>query len=126
MEEAGSVKLTCITNSFSKQLHHLTRKKIIKKKEAESNQIRLSPGIKRLLFSGSMMLTDLVIGNEGNTVVNSHSTDEEVIPHMARVVVGQVHHQVDVALVNQSIKTQTQCHRQHKELNPNLNHYMLA
>ena len=75
----------------------------------ESNKIRQSPGIKSPLFNVGIMLTDLVIGDEWNTVVNSHSTDEEVIPYVACVVIGQVDHQVNIALTNQSINIQKQC-----------------
>lgn len=51
------------------------------------------------------MFTDLVIGDEGNTVVDSHSADGEVVLYVASVVIGQVHHQVDMTLVDQSVKT---------------------
>lgn len=48
--------------------------------------------------------TDLVIGDEGNTVVDSQSANEEVILQVASVVIGQVYHQVNMALADQSIK----------------------
>lgn len=48
--------------------------------------------------------TDLKIGNEWDSMVNGHSTDEEVILHMASIVIGQVDHQVDMPLTDQSIK----------------------
>lgn len=51
------------------------------------------------------MLTDLVIGDEGNAVVDSHSADGEVVLYVASVVIGQVHHQVDMTLVDQPVKT---------------------
>lgn len=54
-----------------------------------------------------MTFTDLVIGDEGNAVVDRHSADEEVVPQVACVVIGQVDHQVNVTLVDQSIKTNT-------------------
>lgn len=54
---------------------------------------------------GSVIFTDLVVGDEGNTVVDSHSADEEVILQVASVVVGQVDHQVNITLADESIKT---------------------
>lgn len=54
-----------------------------------------------------MTFTNLVICDEGDTVVNSHSADEEVILQVASVVIGQVDHQVNMTLVDQSIKTNT-------------------
>lgn len=47
---------------------------------------------------------DLVIGDEGNTVVDSHSADEEVILQVACIVIGQVDYQVNMTLVDQSTK----------------------
>lgn len=46
-----------------------------------------------------------MISDEGNTVVHSHSTDEEVILQLASVVIGQVDHQVNMTLADESIKT---------------------
>lgn len=52
-----------------------------------------------------MTFTDLIIGDEGNTVVDSQSADEEVIFQVATVVIGQVDHQVNMTLADESIKT---------------------
>lgn len=52
-----------------------------------------------------MTFTDLVVGDERNTVVDSHSADEEVIPQVASVIIGQVDHKVNMTLIDQSIKT---------------------
>lgn len=51
------------------------------------------------------MFTDLVIGDEGNAMVDSHSANSEVVLYVASVVIGQVHHQVDMTLGDQSVKT---------------------
>lgn len=47
--------------------------------------------------------TDLKIGNEWDSMVNGHSADEEVILHVSSIVIGQVDHQVDMTLTDQSI-----------------------
>lgn len=118
MEEAGSVKLTCVVNCFRKQLHHLIRTE--KKHYAEVHQAReaackckLSIGSIFSPVSGSATFTDLVIGDEGNTVVDSHSADEEVILQVTSVVIGQVDHQVDMTPVDQSIKHTKNCVSDH-------------
>lgn len=60
---------------------------------------------------GSVTFTDLVIGDEGNTVVDSHSANEEVILQVPSVVIGQVYHQVNMTLTDQSIKDGKNCQR---------------
>lgn len=58
--------------------------------------------------------TDLKIGNEWDSMVNGHSADEEVILHVSSIVIGQVDHQVDMTLTDQSIKkTKTKQKKQH-------------
>lgn len=61
--------------------------------------------------------TDLKIGNEWDSMVNGHSADEEVILHVSSIVIGQVDHQVDMTLTDQSInKKKKQQHMQKKKL----------
>lgn len=60
--------------------------------------------------------TDLKIGNEWNSVVNGHSTDEEVILHVASIVIGQVDHQVNMTLTDQSIKKKKNMQKKLKEI----------
>lgn len=52
-----------------------------------------------------MIFTDLEICDEGNTMVHSHSADEEVVLQVTSVVIGQVDHQVNMTLIDQSMKT---------------------
>lgn len=52
-------------------------------------------------------------------MVDSHSADEEVIPQMARVVIGQVDHQVNISLVDQPINTNSVRDNRIKPINVN-------
>lgn len=55
---------------------------------------------------GRLRATDLEVGNEGNSVVDGHPANEEVILHVARVVIGQVDHQVNVTFTDQAVEVQ--------------------
>lgn len=50
-----------------------------------------------------LMITDLVIGDKRDTVVDCHSADGKVILQVAGVVVGQVDHQVNVTITDESV-----------------------
>lgn len=57
----------------------------------------------------TMMFTDLVICDEGNAMINSHSANGKIILHVASVVIGQVDHQVYMTFTDQSSNTNTEC-----------------
>lgn len=100
VEEAGSVKITGIADSLSKQLHHLKHTGKGQPNETKGQYVNVTTCF------GSRKCTDLVIGNERNTVVNGHSADDEVILYVASVVIGQVDHQVNMSPTDQSVKHQ--------------------
>lgn len=52
-------------------------------------------------------LTHLIISNEGNSMVNSHSANEEIILQVTSVVIRQVDNQINMTLADQSMKKQT-------------------
>lgn len=56
--------------------------------------------------SSTLIFTDLVIGEEGNAVIHSHSANGKIVLQVASVVVGQVDHQVYVTLADQSRNTE--------------------
>lgn len=61
---------------------------------------------KAVMFAkaGRVTFTDLVIGDQRNTMVDSQPANEEVILQVASVVIGQVYHQVNMTLADQSNK----------------------
>lgn len=106
VKQAGSVQLARIADSLCKQLHHLIHTKSTLWWSPPGKRQSVEIGMKVLMFAlfGSVTFTDLVIGDEGNTVVDSHSANEEVILQVPSVVVGQVYHQVNMTLTYQSVK----------------------
>lgn len=65
----------------------------------QRQNVNVNWGYKPVIF------TDLEICDEGNTMVHSHSADEEVVLQVTSVVIGQVDHQVNMTLIDQSMKT---------------------
>lgn len=59
------------------------------------------------LVTLSGTFTDLIIGDERDTVVDGHSADDEVVLHEASVVIGQVDHQINKTFTDETIKTNT-------------------
>lgn len=55
-----------------------------------------------VLQRASERVTDLEVGDEGHPVVHGHAADQEVVLDEACVVVGQVHHQVNVTVVDEA------------------------
>lgn len=47
--------------------------------------------------------THLKVGDEGHSVVHGHAADQEVVLDEPRVVVGEVHHQINVTIANESV-----------------------
>lgn len=112
VEEAGGVELAGVTNSFCKQLNHLTHKtysacysraNTTKNKELDPNVQWWCSTDKKCCTS---TCTDLVIGEKGNAMIHSHSANGEIVLQVASVVVGQVDHQVYVTLSDQSRNTE--------------------
>lgn len=56
----------------------------------------------RHVYTSTMVVTDLVVGEQGNAVIHSHSANGKIVLHVAGVVVGQVDNQVYVTLADQS------------------------
>lgn len=65
------------------------------------NAVAILPKKKR----STLTFTDLVIGEEGNAMIHSHSANGKIVLYVASVVVRQVDHQVYVALSDQSRNT---------------------
>lgn len=51
-------------------------------------------------YTGALMSTNLVIGDQRDTVIDSQSANDEVILQVAGVVIGQVDDQVDMTLAD--------------------------
>lgn len=116
VEEAGSVELPGVTNSFCKQLNHLTHKTYTAcySRGSTTKQgvaiLRLDQNVQRWCHtdkkSPTLTGTDLVIGEKGHAMIHSHSANGKIVLQVASVVVGQVDHQVYVTLVDQSRNTE--------------------